>query len=84
MSHHLLLLLLLLAGVAATNLPILHLHTSLSSSWLFILDLRIVLFLLLIYIMMLLLVAPLHQLLDGARGFRILVGNSSVLAKVLA
>jgi hypothetical protein len=80
-----LLLLLLLAGVAAADLPALHLHASLHGPWLVILGLHIELFLLLlVYIMMLLLVAPLHQLLDGARGFRILVGNSSVLAKVLA
>jgi len=82
-----LLLLLLLAGVAAADLPALHLHASLHGSWLIILGLHIELFLLLllVYIMMLLFVASLHQLLDGARGgFRILVGNSSVLAKVLA
>jgi len=77
---------LLLAGVAAADLPALHLHASLHGSWLIILGLHIELFLLLLVnIMMLLLIASLHQLLDGARGgFRILIVNTSVLAKVLA
>jgi len=81
-----LLLLLLLAGVAAADLPALHLHASLHGSWLIILGLHIELFLLLLVnIMMLLLIASLHQLLDGAGGgFRILIVNTSVLAKVLA
>lgn len=80
------LLLLLLAGVAAADLPALHLHASLHRSWLFILGLDIEWFLLLLVcILLLLLVASLHQLLDGTRGsFGILVGDSGVWAKVLA
>jgi len=66
---HYLLLLLLFVGVAAADLPALHLNASLHGSWLIILGLHIELFLLLVLvcIMILLLIASLHQLLDGAR-----------------